>query len=76
MMSTKGLSRLAVIKSATGGAYAAKQAARKPGISARWVKALKKAVREQGDGAVIHGNAHAASGFPPQTKPSEKRLSP
>jgi hypothetical protein len=29
---------------------------RKPGISGRQVQYLKKAVREQGDGAVIHGN--------------------
>jgi transposase len=57
MMSTKELTRLAVIKSAIDGACTAKQAAKKLGISTRWVKALKKAVREEGDGAVIHGNA-------------------
>jgi hypothetical protein len=57
MMSTKELARLAVIKSAIDGACTAKQVARKLGISTRWAKALKKAVREQGDGAVIHGNA-------------------
>jgi hypothetical protein len=44
MTSTKELSRLAVIKSAIDGAYTAKRAAKKLGISARWVKSLKKAV--------------------------------
>jgi transposase len=57
MMSTKELARLTVIKGAIDGAYTVKQAARKLGMSGRWVKHLKKAVREQGDGAVIHGNA-------------------
>ena len=57
MMSTKELARLAVIKGAIDGAYTVKQAARKLGMSTRWLKHLKKAVREQGDGAVIHGNA-------------------
>ncbi|MDR2743009.1 MAG: helix-turn-helix domain-containing protein, partial [Treponema sp.] len=57
MMSSKELARLAVIKGALDGAYTAKQAARKLGISVRWAKHLKKAVREQGDGAVKHGNA-------------------
>jgi transposase len=63
MMSTKELTRLTVIKSVIDGAYTVKQAARRPGVSTRWVKSLKKAVREQGDGAVIHGNAgrHLAS---------------
>jgi transposase len=56
-MSTKELARLAVIKGAIDGAYTVKQAARKLGMSGRWVKRLKKAVREQGDGAVIHGNS-------------------
>jgi transposase len=56
-MSTKELARLTVIKGAIDGVYTAKQAARKLGMSVRWVKRLKKAVREQGDGAVIHGNA-------------------
>jgi transposase len=57
MMSTKELARLTVIKGAIDGAYTIKQAARKLGMSSRWVKHLKKAVREQGGGAVIHGNA-------------------
>jgi transposase len=55
-MSTKELARLTVIKGAIDGAFTVKQAARKLGISVRWVKRLKKAVREQGDGAVFHGN--------------------
>lgn len=57
MMSTKELARLTVIKGAIDGVYTVKQAARKLGMSTRWVKHLKRAVREQGDGAVIHGNA-------------------
>ncbi|MDR0722666.1 MAG: helix-turn-helix domain-containing protein [Treponema sp.] len=61
-MSTKELARMRVIKGAIDGAYTVRQAARKLGISPRRVKSLKKAVREQGAGAVIHGNAHAAFG--------------
>jgi transposase len=57
MMNTKELARLTVIKGAIDGVYTAKRAAGKLGISARRVKHLKKAVRGQGDGAVIHGNA-------------------
>ena len=48
---------MAVIKGALDGACTVKQAARKPGIGTRRVKSLKRAVREEGDGAVIHGNA-------------------
>jgi transposase len=51
MMNTKELARLTVIKGAIYGVYTAKQAARKLGMSVRWVKHLKKAVREQGEGA-------------------------
>jgi hypothetical protein len=57
MMNTKEPARLTVIKGAIDGVYTAKQAAGKLGISTRWVKHLKKAAREQGEGAVIHGNA-------------------
>jgi transposase len=56
-MNMQELARLTVIKGTIDGVYTAKQAARKLGISTRWVKHLKQAVREQGDGAVIHGNA-------------------
>jgi transposase len=56
-MSTKELARLVVIKGAIDKVYTVKQAARKLAISTRRVKSLKKAVREQGDGAVIHGNS-------------------
>jgi transposase len=56
-MSMKEQARLAVIKSAIGGAYTVKQAALKLGLSTRQVKRLKKGVREQGGSAVIHGNS-------------------
>jgi transposase len=56
-MNTKELARLAIIKGAIDEAYTVKQAALKLGVSARWVKQLKKDVREEGDGAVIHGNS-------------------
>jgi transposase len=56
-MSTKELAWLAVIKGAIDRACTVKQAARKLGVSARRVKHLKKTVREQGDGAFIHGNS-------------------
>ena len=57
MMGTKELSRLRVITSAIDGACTVKQAVRKLRLSTWRVKALKRAVREQGDGAVIHRNA-------------------
>jgi hypothetical protein len=50
IMNTKELARLTVIKGAIDGVYTAKQAARKLDMSVRWVKHLKKAVREQGGG--------------------------
>jgi transposase len=56
-MSTKELARLTVIKSVIDGTYTVKQAARKLGVSTQRVKNLKKAVREQGNGAVIQGNS-------------------
>jgi transposase len=56
-MSTKELARLTVIKGAIDGVYTVKQAARKLGMSMRWVKHLKQAVREQGDRTVIYRNA-------------------
>jgi transposase len=57
MMNAKELARLTVMKGAIDGGYTAKQTAGKFGISTRRVKHLKKAVREQGEEAVIHGNA-------------------
>jgi hypothetical protein len=56
-MNTKELARLTVIKWAIDGACTVKQVAGNLGISTGWVKHLKNGVREQGHGAVIHGNA-------------------
>jgi transposase len=49
MMSRIELAKAAVIKGAIDGAYTAAQAAKKLGVSARWVKQLKRNVRERGD---------------------------
>jgi hypothetical protein len=45
-MSTKERTRLTVIKGTIDGSYTVKQAAWKLGMSTRWVKRLKQAVRE------------------------------
>jgi transposase len=58
MMSTKDLGKASVIKGAIDGVYTAAQAAGKLGVSPRWVKQLKRRVREQGDFALIHGNSN------------------
>jgi transposase-like protein len=52
-MSTEELGRLSLIKGALDGKYTVGYIAKKLGISTRQVK---KAVREKGEGAVIHGN--------------------
>jgi transposase len=57
MMSQVELARATVIRGALDGAYTVARAAGKLGVSPRWVKQLKRKVREQGDGAVVHGNS-------------------
>jgi transposase len=56
-MSKEELGKLALIKGALDGSYTVGYLAKKFGVSTRQVKKLKKAVRENGDGAVIHGNS-------------------
>jgi transposase len=56
-MSKEELGKLALIKGALDGIYTVGYLAKKFGVSTRQVKKLKKAVRENGDGAVIHGNS-------------------
>jgi len=57
IMSKKTLVKLTVIQGAAEGRYTVKEAARKLSLSERRIKQLKKAFREQGVGAVIHGNS-------------------
>jgi transposase InsO family protein len=56
-MSQEELGRLALIQGAIDGKYTAGYTAKRLGISERHVKRLKRAVREQGAGAVVHGNS-------------------
>jgi transposase len=56
-MSKEELGRLALIQGALEGNYTAVYVAKRLGVSVRQVKRIKRAVREQGEGAVIHGNA-------------------
>ncbi|GMO39944.1 MAG: hypothetical protein Ta2B_19740 [Termitinemataceae bacterium] len=57
IMSDKEIGRLTLIKGAIDGVYTVGYVAKRLSISTRRVKTLKKAVREHGDGAVIHGNS-------------------
>jgi transposase len=57
MMSQMELAKAIVIKGAINGVYTVAQAAGKLGVSPRWIKQLKRNVREKGDMAVIHGNS-------------------
>ncbi|GHV89323.1 hypothetical protein AGMMS50267_16830 [Spirochaetia bacterium] len=57
IMSNKEMGRLTAIKGAIDGAYTVRGVARRLGISERRVKQLKRQVRTQGVGAVIHGNS-------------------
>ncbi|GHT75777.1 hypothetical protein FACS1894124_7560 [Spirochaetia bacterium] len=56
-MSKEELGRLTLITGSLDGKYTVSFMAKKLGISERQVKRLKRAVRENGDGAVIHGNS-------------------
>jgi transposase len=57
MMSERELAKLAVVQGCLDGKYTVAEAGRKLGLCKRRVQKLKKAVREQGAGAVIHGNS-------------------
>jgi transposase len=57
IMSKEDLGKLALIKGAVEGRYTVMEVARRLNLSARRVKQLKKAFREQGEKAVIHGNS-------------------
>jgi transposase len=57
MMSKAELGKLTVIQGAVDGACAVKEAAQRLQLSERRIKQLKKRFREQGEAAVIHGNA-------------------
>ncbi|MDR3343924.1 MAG: helix-turn-helix domain-containing protein, partial [Treponema sp.] len=54
-MSKAALGKLALIQGAIDGAYPVSEAARRLGLSERRVKQLKRQMREEGEGAVIHG---------------------
>jgi hypothetical protein len=56
-MSKDELGKLTVIQGAVEGLYTVKEATRRLHLSGRRIKQLKKEFREQGAGAVIHGNA-------------------
>jgi transposase len=56
-MSKGELGKLTVIQGAVEGVYTVKEAARRLHLSERRIKQLKKQFREQGEGAVVHGNA-------------------
>jgi transposase len=57
MMSTEELEKLSLIKGAIDGVYTVREAAKRLKLSGRHVKRLKRRVREEGGGAVIHGNS-------------------
>jgi transposase len=66
-MSTRELGRLALVKGAIDGKYTVQEVAAKLHLSMRRVKQIKRAVRERGDGAVIH----ATSGRHPSNRTPE-----
>jgi transposase len=57
MMSAGELEKLSLIKGAIDGVYTVREAAKRLKLSGRHIKRLKRRVREEGDGAVIHGNS-------------------
>jgi transposase len=56
-MSRKELARLTVIQGTIEGVYTVSEAAKRLHLSERRIKQLKQKVRDQGEGAVIHGNS-------------------
>jgi len=56
-MSKEALAKLTVIQGAVESRYTVKEAARRLSLSERRIKQLKKAFREEGAEAVIHGNS-------------------
>ena len=56
-MSKEALSKLALIRGAVDGRYSVKKAAERLKLSERRVKQLKKAFKEQGESAFVHGNS-------------------
>jgi transposase len=57
IMNKETLGKLALIQGAVEGRYTVLEAARRLNLSARRIKQLKKAFREQGASAFIHGNS-------------------
>jgi transposase len=57
IMSNEALGKMALIQGAVEGRYTVKEAAGRLGLSTRRIKQLKKAFREQGGSAFIHGNS-------------------
>jgi transposase len=57
IMSKEALGKLAIIQGAVDGRYTVKEAGRKLNLSQRRIKQLKKAFKEQGETAFIHGNS-------------------
>jgi len=57
IMSKEQLGKLTLIQGAVEGKYTVNEVAKRLKLSHRQVKNLKKAYREQGEGAVIHGNS-------------------
>lgn len=57
IMSKEALGKMALIKGAIEGRYTVMETARRLNITARRVKQLKKAYRERGEEAFVHGNS-------------------
>ncbi|MDR3301474.1 MAG: hypothetical protein LBT01_02950 [Spirochaetaceae bacterium] len=66
-MTTQELGRLTLIKGAIDGKYTVREVAAKLRLSERRVKQIKRAVRETGDGAVVHaGSGRHPSNYTPE----------
>ena len=57
IMSKEALGKLSVIQGAIEGRYTVKEAAKRLALCTRRIKQLKKAFREEGPDAFIHGNS-------------------